>query len=137
MEVSATSKRRKKADQDVEEPPESQAEARDRRRKLETAVRKIHVNLGHPAAGDLIRILKHGNATEEAIAIARDFKCDVCELNRAPKLPRPATVPRDIQALSEVGFDVRELPYYISGKTWAALSVVDGASSLQQMMPLT
>ncbi|CAK0791003.1 unnamed protein product [Prorocentrum cordatum] len=135
-EVFAASKRRKKADQDVEEPPESQAEARDRRRKLETAVRKIHVNLGHPAVGDLIRILKHGNATDEAIAIARDFKCDVCEQNRAPKLSRPATVPRDIQALSEVGFDVKELLYYISGKTWAALNVVDGASSLQQMMPL-
>ncbi|CAK0821126.1 unnamed protein product [Prorocentrum cordatum] len=135
-EVFAASKRHKKADQDVEEPPESQAEARDRRRKLETAVRKIHVNLGHPAVEGLIRILKHGNATEEAIATARDFKRDVCEQNRAPKLTRPATVPRDIQVLSEVGFDVKELLYYICGKTWAALNVVDGASSLQQMMPL-
>lgn len=41
--------------------------------QIRNAVRKLHVNLGHASVRDMIRILKHGNATPEAIMTARGF----------------------------------------------------------------
>ena len=83
-----------------------------------------------------MRILRHGNASEEALKIARDLKCDVCEARKDPKIPRPAKAPRDLAPLNEIGFDVKHLPYYLPNKTWVCLNIVDSASSLQQMIPL-
>lgn len=41
---------------------------------------KLHKSLGHPPNGDLIRILRHGQASE-AVSAARNLSCDFCELD--------------------------------------------------------
>ena len=43
----------------------------------------------------MVRVLKHGRASELAIQEARRMHCDVCAENVPPKLPRPA-IPRQV-----------------------------------------
>ena len=52
---------------------------------------KLH-NLGHPGVKKLIRVLKHGRASELAIQEAPRMRFDVCAGNAQPKLPRPGAL---------------------------------------------
>ena len=45
--------------------------------RVKKALMKLHVNLGHPGVKELIRVLKHGRASELAIQEARRIRCDV------------------------------------------------------------
>ena len=51
------------------------------------ALMQLHVNLGHPGVKEMIRVLKHGRASQLAVQEAR---CDFCAEDVQPKLPRPA-----------------------------------------------
>ena len=53
--------------------------------RVKKALMKLHVNLGHPGVKELIRVLKHGRASELAIQEARRMRCDVCAENVQPK----------------------------------------------------
>ena len=59
------------------------------------ALRKLHTNLGHPGVKEMVRVLKHGWASELAIQEARRLHCDTSAENVQPKLPRPA-IPRQV-----------------------------------------
>lgn len=50
---------------------------------------KLHRNLGHPSNADLVRVLKHGQASEEAIKLARDLT-QPGKLLQLPTLAKPA-----------------------------------------------
>ena len=52
--------------------------------ELKQTLLKVHRNLGHPGNADLIRILKHGQASEKAIAMAKDLECPVCQRHAQP-----------------------------------------------------
>ena len=39
------------------------------------ALTKLHKNLGHPPNSDLVRLLKHGQASDLALSLARKFSC--------------------------------------------------------------
>ena len=43
------------------------------------SLRQLHANLGHPTNSALVRVLKHGGASELAMSLARDFRCETCE----------------------------------------------------------
>ena len=58
--------------------------------KIQSALQKVHKNLGHPANADLVRILKHGGANDRALELARSFKCPFCESKIKPHVPLPA-----------------------------------------------
>ena len=73
-----------------------------------SALRRLHVNLGHPSNRDLIRILKHGNPTEDAVRMARTFQCDIGDRDRQPGIPLTASVPENLDFNDQVGFDVLE-----------------------------
>lgn len=47
--------------------------------RLINSVRKLRQNLGHPSNNHLIRILRHGGASEKALHLARNFSCPQCE----------------------------------------------------------
>ena len=68
--------------------------------RAKKALMKLHVNLGHPGVKELIRVLKHGRASELTIQEARRMRCDVCAENVQPKLPRPV-VPRQVLDFNE------------------------------------
>lgn len=70
---------------------------------------KLHRNLGHPPNHDLVRILRHGQASEQAIRLAKEFSCDLCRSQLKPKVPLPAQPHRITEFNSQVGLDVKHL----------------------------
>ena len=99
------------------------------------ALSRLHKNLGHPQNHDLVRILKHGNASERAIQMARTFTCDFCKSRRQPQVPMPARSCRPSNFNQQVGLDVKYLPGWKPNQKIKALNMVDQASCFQQVIP--
>ena len=57
--------------------------------KIKESLMKLHSNLGHPSNADLVRVLKHGQASDDAIKMARDLSCDFCTARKAPTVANP------------------------------------------------
>ena len=53
-------------------------------RNIRNALRKLHLNMGHAAPRQMVRILKHAGDHDKAIRLARDFRCDICDEQRKP-----------------------------------------------------
>eukprot|EP00434_Breviolum_minutum_P039141 symbB.v1.2.034744.t1/scaffold4544.1/size38254/1 len=105
------------------------------RRRVETAIRKMHVNLGHASTDDLHRILRHHGASSEVLELVKAFKCDVCEAHKAPKAVKDSAPPRDLAPLRYIGLDVKWLPTWKKDYKIKALNIVCRASGLQQVYP--
>ena len=103
--------------------------------KLQQVLRHLHKNLGHPTNQDLVRILKHGNASDAAIQAARDLKCDFCIARQAPTPANPGQAHRVLEFNQRVGIDVKHLPGWKPNQKITALNIVDYASSYQLMIP--
>lgn len=48
---------------------------------------RLHHNLGHPPGHDLVRVLKHGHASDRPIALARKYECELCKTHIRPHVP--------------------------------------------------
>ena len=60
---------------------------------------------------EMVRVLKHGRAPEQALQESRGMHCDICAENVQPKLPRPA-IPRQVLDFNErVGLDILSLTH--------------------------
>ena len=105
--------------------------------RVKKALMKLHVNLGHPGVKELIRVLKHGRASELAIQEARRMRCDVCAENVQSKLPRPA-VPRQVLDFNErFALDVLSLPHWKGfTKSVKCLNIVCHGTLFQMIIPL-
>ena len=108
-----------------------------RERPFSTAqlVRRAHEGLGHPGNDRLARILKDAKASEEAINLAKNLKCSVCERHAATRPARRAAPPKQLHVNQVVGVDTIYLPDH-QGKRRMALNIVDWASRFQIMVPL-
>jgi hypothetical protein len=108
-----------------------------RERPFSTAqlVRRAHEGLGHPGNDRLARILKDAKASEEAINLAKNLKCSVCERHAATRPARRAAPPKQLHVNQVVGVDTIYLPDH-QGKRRMALNIVDWASRFQMMVPL-
>lgn len=51
----------------------------ENRRKVELALRKLHINLGHASRDDMMRILKHHQASAEVLELVKGFECSICQ----------------------------------------------------------
>ena len=78
--------------------------------KVHQALKKLHANLGHPSNRDLVRILQHSKASEQAINLARKFECTVCASHQKPSCSLPAKMSRTREFNERVGLDVKYLP---------------------------
>lgn len=90
-----------------DQPKEIRGEAR---RKVERALMKMHVNLGHASKADMERILRHHHAQESVLELARSFERGICQARVAPKAVKDSAPPRDMAPLRYVGLDVKWLP---------------------------
>ena len=99
---------------------------------MQRALKKLHKNLGHPSNADLVRVLKHGHASERAL---RQFSCDFCKAQIKPHVPLPAQTSRATQFNQRVGIDVKYLPGWSVNQKIKALNIVDQSSCYQQMIP--
>ena len=77
--------------------------------ELQSSLKKLYTNLGHPPNNQMVRILKHGGASEKAIRLARNFDCEYCRSQVAPKPALPTQTSRVTEFNSKVGTDVKYL----------------------------
>ena len=106
------------------------------RPQMESALRRLHVNLGHCSTNELVRILKHSGATEAAITLARQFSCDVCRENTRPTSARPAS-PTEVTIFNErLGVDQFGIPGLRHLEKRKMLNIVDHGSGFQMVIPL-
>eukprot|EP00435_Cladocopium_sp_Y103_P028105 s3508_g7.t1 len=103
--------------------------------KIIQTLHKLHRNLGHPSNADLVRILKHGQASDEAIRLARTLQCDFCKARQAPAVANPGKASAVQEFNERVGLDVKYLPGWKPNQRIPALNCVDHASSFQLMLP--
>ena len=103
--------------------------------KLKAVLHRLHKNLGHPSNHDLVRILRHGQASEAAIKLAKDLSCDFCIARQAPTVANPGQAHRVLEFNQRVGLDVKYLPGWKPNQKISALNIVDYASSYQLMVP--
>eukprot|EP00435_Cladocopium_sp_Y103_P053201 s487_g17.t1 len=66
-------------------------------KNIESAIKKLHNNLGHPSTKDLVRILRHSNASAAAVKAAQEFSCDVCKNHSHPASALPAKTSRTME----------------------------------------
>ena len=111
------------------------AEAETDPEKLKTVLQRLHKNLGHPSNQDLVRILRHGQASEAAIRLAKELKCDFCTSRQAPTVANPGQTHRVLEFNQRVGLDVKYLPGWKPNQKISALNIVDYASSYQLIIP--
>lgn len=81
----------------------------DKDEDIKKALRKLRRNLGHPQTPDMIRILRHGSASNRAIELARALECEFCKSQIKPHVPLPAKSSRQHAFNAQVGIDVKWL----------------------------
>ena len=104
--------------------------------RLQEALLKLHTNLGHPGNQNLVRILKHGGASQEAVEAARSFQCQQCLATAQPRPPLPAKPDRVLNFNQRIGVDVKYLRGWAVNQKIPAINIVDYASSFQMMVPI-
>lgn len=107
----------------------------EKRRTIERAINKLHINLGHASTADMVRILKHHHAQDHVIEMVRSYECSICRARAAPKAVKDSAPPRDMAPLRYIGLDVKHLPSWKPHEKIKALNVVCRMSGLQQMYP--
>eukprot|EP00435_Cladocopium_sp_Y103_P063629 s214_g25.t1 len=111
------------------------ADAKPSKDELIPIIKKLHQNLGHPPNHDMVRILRHGQASAEAIEVAKTFECDFCKSMAKPKIPLPAQANRIHEFNHQIGIDVKNLRGWRPNQKIKALNIVDTASSFQRVIP--
>eukprot|EP00435_Cladocopium_sp_Y103_P032199 s207_g8.t1 len=111
------------------------SETKPTKEELLPVIKKLHQNLGHPPNTDMVRILRHAQASPEAIELARHFECDFCKSMAKPKVPLPAQPNRVHEFNHQIGIDVKNLRGWLPNQKVKALNIVDTASSFQRVIP--
>jgi hypothetical protein len=93
--------------------------------KVKNAVYTLHKNLGHSSTAELVRLLKHSKASEQAIQAAQDLQCSVCANHVRPASALPANVPRCVDFNHQLGLDVRYMLGWKPNQSIPCLSLVD------------
>ena len=104
--------------------------------ELLKALDKVHRNLGHPPAHDLVRILKHAQASDRAISLAPKLDCAFCKSQIRPHVPLPAKASRPSTFNQCIGVDVKYLPGWKPNQQIKAVNIVDQSSCYQLMIPI-
>lgn len=103
--------------------------------ELKSVLMKLHRNLGHPPNSDLVRVLKHGQASPVVLELAKDFSCPFCESRSKPKTPMPARTDHVVGFNKQIGVDVKHLRGWKTNQKVKALNIVCHASGFQRMIP--
>ena len=107
----------------------------DDEEKVMKAIDKLHRNLGHPPVHDMVRVLKHAQASELALTMARKHECDFCKSQVRPHVPLPSKSSRPTSFNEVIGIDVKHLVGWKPNQKVKALNIVCQASCYQLMLP--
>ena len=83
---------------------------------VHAALKHLHQNTGHPSVREMVRILRHGGASDAAIEAARRFTCEVCVEHARVKPPPPAMSDGTVEFNKKIGVDVKYLPNWKPGQ---------------------
>ena len=124
------------ADEHVVAAEESPEVAPPVNEKIRSALVKLHKNLGHPSQADMLRVLKHSGASDEAIRAAHNLECSVCAQHKQPASALPAKVTRRLEFNEIVSLDVKYLPGWKTNQRVPCVNIVDHGTSMQVMAPI-
>ena len=103
---------------------------------LQRMVMRAHEGLGHPEPGRFLRILRHSKVSPEAIEIAKNLRCSVCEAYKVPAPIRQGAPPREDLFINDlVGVDTVHLRNH-KNQTVPALNMIDWHSHFQLVVPM-
>ncbi|CAE7936733.1 unnamed protein product, partial [Symbiodinium necroappetens] len=103
---------------------------------LQRMVMRAHEGLGHPEPGRFLRILRHSGVSQEALEIAKELKCSVCEAYKVPAPVRQGAPPREDLFINDlVGVDTVHLRNH-KNQTVPALNIIDWHSHFQLVVPM-
>ena len=96
---------------------------------------RLQRNLGHPSSADLVRILRHGQASEQALRLAKELQCPFCQSHAKPHAALPAHPVHVTEFNQQIGIDVKHLPGWRANQKVLSLNIVDTASGYQRVIP--
>ena len=91
----------------------------------QTALKRLHNNLGHPDVDRMVKFLEHRGADSALVDAAKDMHCGACTATSArPKLPHPSALHDDLDFNDVVGADGA---YWTSsqGRTYHFMHFID------------
>ena len=98
------------AAEEVEEPEQTDVPMEELSPEQQAAVRRAHVNLGHPRRSEFLRALRLARVRPGVRKwVKHCFSCPECEANRRPSLRRPAMLARSYSFNKVVGVDAIEV----------------------------
>ena len=95
---------------------------------VQSALRRLHQNLGHPRQEDLLRHLRLAGCEPHILKAVKSMRCETCQSTKRPMLARPSTLPRLLDFNSCVGIDLFYV-HDINDKRHTLLSMVDWATT--------
>ena len=97
---------------------------------------KLHQNLGHPSNEQLVRVLRHSKATQQAIDCAKSLECTMCMNHKAPAAALPANIREPLAFNDRIGLDVKHVNSWKPGIRVPCINIVDYGTSFQVMVPI-
>ena len=91
---------------------------------IKTALRRLHVNLGHPTNDDLTRCLAAGRGSRVAQRAVKCLRCSTCERMSRTRSHRPSRIPTDGERFNERLFvDLCDLVDVRGNRYWWLVAV--------------
>ena len=97
---------------------------------VQSALIRLHQNLGHPSAQDMARHLRYVGADEHVVKACKNLRCQVCDRNRHTGTPGPATLPSLLDMNQLVSIDVFHV-FDADRVRHELLAVIDHATTFQ------
>ena len=95
---------------------------------VQSALRRLHQNLGHPRQEDLLRHLRLAGCEPHILKAVKSMRCQICQSAKRSMIARPSTLPRLLDFNSCVGIDLFYV-HDINDKRHTFLSMVDWATT--------
>ena len=102
---------------------------------VQTALTRLHQNLGHPKVIDMVRHLRYAGAEEAVLKACKLMRCDVCDRNQKTGSARPAVLPSLLDMNQVVSIDVFSV-FDCNRARHEFLSVIDHATTFHLVAEL-
>ena len=103
---------------------------------VQSALARLHQNLGHPKIDDMVRHLRYAGAEEAILKACKKMRCDVCLRNQKTGCARPAVLPSLLDMNQLVSIDVFSV-FDSNRVRHELLSIIDHATTFHVVAELT
>lgn len=100
----------------------------------QAAVRRLHLNLGHPTEKELLRLLAwQGAISKQMISAVKHMQCASCQRTQKHKQPRPSAMP--VANMGQFNDNLQSDVFYcrdVLGINYPVLGIIDQSTLLHQ-----